>query len=264
MEVDTKKCLAVAVQAAKAATRVISQFEIKGLTIRDKGNDLRDLITEADTTSEKLIRNNLNSKFPNFAILGEEFSKVGDDINPEIPTWIIDPLDGTTNFASGIPLYAVSIALWLNGQPLIGVVCEVPTGRMFHAVKGKGAWLNNQKLQVSLCDNIQDSSIAYDWPFKDELRATIEPVIINSMRTTRNLRILGSAVLALCYVAAGVFDGYFNVQLYPWDVAAAKLFIEEAGGKLTDKHGNPWLPSNHSIVATNGLIHGELVKEFAK
>ncbi|MFH1426998.1 MAG: inositol monophosphatase [Patescibacteria group bacterium] len=253
-----------------AASEIISYYNSKKmLKIQCKGGNPRDLVTDADKASEEFILGALKRDYPDWQIVGEEGSGEIISINPKIPTWLVDPLDGTTNSAKCIPLYAISIALWQNNNPLLGVVLEIPTKRAFAGTTGTkklNAVLFDDEtrlnLAVSQCENIRSASIAFDYPKLDERRRIIDNAIFNLMKKTDHTRELGSAVLALCYVAAGIFDGYINAQLYPWDVAAAKLFIEQAGGKVTNEKGEPWTFADRCIVASNGLIHDELVEEF--
>ncbi|MFH1822890.1 MAG: inositol monophosphatase family protein [Patescibacteria group bacterium] len=248
------------------AGKLISNYRKEILSIHGKSGNPRDLVTDADKASQKLICSALRENFPDMQIIAEEGSGEIINVDPKILTWIIDPLDGTTNFAKRIPLYAISIALCQYNESIVAVVLELPGENTFFGIRKKMAIMFEGKLHLNLavsqCDNIQSASIAFDYPKLDERRRIIENAIFNLMKKTDHTRELGSAVLALCYVAAGILDGYINAQLYPWDVAAAKLFIEQAGGKVTNEKGEPWTFADRCCIASNGKIHDQLVCEF--
>lgn len=212
-----------------------------------------DLVTQFDGRAQQMIDARLRLRFPDFGILAEE-GLSRDTGSPY--RWIVDPIDGTTNFAHRFPIFSVSIALEKNGEGLIGVVYDPMRDEMFTAVRGQGAFLNGARIRVSSIDDLDRSLVATGFPY--DLR--ISPV--NNVRHFNNfilrvqaVRRCGSAALDLSYVACGRFDGFWELKLKPWDVAAGALIVREAGGRVSD-FGGGGIPSFHSdLVATNSLIH---------
>jgi myo-inositol-1(or 4)-monophosphatase len=229
------------------------KIEIKGLN---------DLVSYVDKTAEKLIVNDLKELVPEAGFVVEEHSIDG---RAEY-NWIVDPLDGTTNFIHGIPFYAVSIALEHNGEIILGVVYEVGRNECFTAVRGgKGAYLNNNPIRVSKNEKLSKSLIATGFPIYNFERLDN---YLNSlkyfMQHTHGVRRIGAAAADMCYLACGRADAFFEYNLSPWDVAAASLIIEEAGGTVTDfKGGNNWL-FGKEIVCTNGLLYEEFEEAIQK
>lgn len=220
-----------------------------------------DLLTIADLEAEKSIITTIRERFPNHGILAEESGSLGGgkDTNKD-RLWIIDPLDGTTNFAHGLGIFAVSIAYVEEGQVQVGVVLNPVSGELFTAVRGEGAKLNGRSIKVSGCRKMEDSLLVTGFPYDlatilDELMTRFANCIANA----QGIRRLGSAALDLCFVACGRFDGFWEQNLKPWDTAAGWLVVEEAGGTVTDFSGNPYNPEKKQILATNGLIHEQLV-----
>ncbi len=248
--------LRLAATAAFMARNRILEVRQTPLAIFDKGDGrARDLKTVADDESERLIQELFAKETPTFAFFGEEGFKAGDAIDPAKLTWVVDPIDGTTNIAGGIPLTAVSIALWHEGRPVLGVVCDIETGRHYEVSTDQSPTFWGKPIQVSTADSLGKALIGTDCPVSDEARRALLPVFVQCLLHGRNLRMLGSAVHALCLVASGGLDAYVNFQLYDWDVAAALLLIEKAGGRVTDRFGEPWQLGSRSIVATNGHVH---------
>ncbi len=217
-----------------------------------------DLVTEVDRACEQLIVEGIQTARPEDAILAEEGH--GDDTPDALTRWIIDPLDGTTNFAHGFPRFCVSIGVERQGERAVGVVYDPLLDECFEAVRGAGAWLGERRLQVTresqLGRALVATGFAYDvhWSKDDNLAS-----FRNVVKIARGIRRDGSAALDLCYVAAGRLDAYWERKLHPWDVAAGFLILTEAGGRLTDSRGGQADRSGREVVASNGRVHEELL-----
>jgi myo-inositol-1(or 4)-monophosphatase len=247
----------VAAEAAVRAGRLISMHagRIEPEDIRSKG--VHDLVTEADEEAQRIIVEALQAAFPDHGILAEEGSdpenlvEVADGYR-----WIIDPIDGTTNFTRGLAPYAVSIALQYEAEIVVGTVLDVPRGELFTAVKGGGLYVNGVRSRVSRTRTLHDSLITTGLPYRD--LSHLEPylqVLADFLKLTNGVRRPGSAAVDLANVAAGRFDGFFEEGLAPWDLAAGLLLVEEGGGCVTDfsNRRNPIFCKQ--LVASNGLIH---------
>lgn len=221
-----------------------------------------DLVTEVDRQAEELITSRLKKSFPGWFLIAEEASSKACLGAENSPTWYIDPLDGTTNFVFGIPFCCVSIGLAVDGEVHLAVVHDPLRKETFTALKGQGAYLNGQPVLVDQTrERLAMSLIVTGFPgdkkFNQGVHAVNLPRVIDECS---NLRALGSAALELSYVACGRLTGFFEATLRPWDVAAGKLLVEEAGGKVTDLAGKPLTLTPYlSILATNDLIHQELL-----
>jgi myo-inositol-1(or 4)-monophosphatase len=257
--------LSIALQAAQAGANAIASIlnDGEGLEIRHKGR--HDLVTRADLASETAIVAVIRAAFPDDLILGEEGVSETDHVHR--PTshvnriWIIDPIDGTTNFSHGVPFYAISIALWDAHQPLIAVVHAPTLGETYTAVAGEGAMLNGAPIRVSAITDPEMALIGTGFPYRDlDLLEDYMLLFRRFMRDTQGVRRPGSASLDLCYVAAGRYDGFYEYGLAPWDVAAGGLIVREAGGIVTDwTSGDHWLHGKR-IIAANPAIHEYLSK----
>lgn len=227
----------------------------------------RDFVTDADFAAQKQITNALQATFPTHGFLTEE----NDDTLPQEGDWlwVIDPIDGTSNYSRQLTLYSISIALTkaINGhlQTQVGVVYDPMSGELFSGIRGQGAWLGTAvspqqtPLQISPINTLSESIISFDWAHGHQQRTQTIQLLTQIAPHVRTLRAFGSATLALAWVAAGRLEGYYNVWLKPWDVAAATLLIEEAGGKITTISGkNPWHIAQPATLATNGRIHPPL------
>jgi len=216
-----------------------------------------DLVTEMDRRSEKLIVEALTERFPGTGILAEEGSGHSVDARG---VWILDPLDGTTNYAHGFPVYAVSLAYRQDGILEIGIVHDPSRGETFTAVRGGGAFLDGRPIHVTSRDKLGAALLATGFPYdiRDSERDNLRQFGLMAKRA-RGIRRAGAAALDLAYVAAGRFDGYWEEKIAVWDVAAGFVLVREAGGRISDYLGRPAEPSAGRIVATNGLIHDELV-----
>lgn len=220
-----------------------------------------DLVTEADTASEERIIETLRSRFPDHAVLAEESgSRSGAGDNGSDPQWIIDPLDGTTNFAHGLALFCTSIAFAVDGEVRVGVILNPVSGELFTAVKGEGAALNGHPIRVSETAAVSESLLVTGFPYN--FKTIFQDVMArfgNCLKAGRGIRRLGSAALDLCFVACGRFEGFWEQNLHPWDTAAGFLMVEEAGGAVTDFGGTPFAIEGKEILATNGKIHDEML-----
>lgn len=215
------------------------------------------LLTEVDKACEKLIVDAIHQTFPLHDILAEE----GGGERKDSPfKWIIDPLDGTTNFAHGYPLFCVSIGLEYKGEILLGVVYEPLRDEMFHAVKGEGAFLNNQKIFVSKAASLGAALMGTGFAYN--LREAIDNNLDhfqNIVMRAQGVRRDGVAAVDLCYVACGRYDGFWELNLFPWDTAAGLIMVQEAGGTVTRFDGSPYTPYEKDILATNALFHDEMI-----
>lgn len=249
--------LLAAAEAALEAGALIKELYGKPHDIRHKG--AIDLVTEADLASEKAIIARLSPRFPEFAILAEE-SSASFGSEPAGPAWVIDPLDGTTNFAHGFPYFGVSIALTLDGIPRLGVIYCPIQDELFCASRGKGAWLNGAPMRVSSVADLQHSLVATGFPY--DVHGTINEVMTSLQRMlprVQDLRRAGAAALDLAYVACGRLDGFWEMHLKPWDTAAGALLVEEAGGTMSNFQGHDFTPFSDQTVASNTLIHREFL-----
>ncbi len=236
-----------------------------GVFLRSKLNSVHtidyqgdiNLVTEVDTISEEMITTKINHQFPDHDILAEEstYASKGSDFK-----WIIDPLDGTTNFTHGYPVFCVSIALQKLNEIILGIIYNPMLEEMFEAEKGKGAFLNGKKIQVSNTMRIAKGLVATGFPYDIRENAQNNLNYFNEMiMNARAIRRAGSAALDLSYVAAGRFDGFWELKLNPWDTAAGWLIVEEAGGVVTDMKGDDYYLESPVILASNGRIHEEMM-----
>lgn len=220
-----------------------------------------DLVTEMDRRSEETIVGAITGKFPHHLIVAEEGSGPRDGDSPY--RWLIDPLDGTTNYAHGLPHFAVSIALRHGAETIVGVVYDPLRDELFRAERGGGAFLNDRPLRVSTVDELIRSLLATGFPYDAALR----PVALAHWHAfsfaSQAIRRYGAAALDLCYVAAGRYDGFYEAHLGPWDAAAGALIAAEAGATITDYTGGPFDPFRGAIVATNGRIHDAVLNVLA-
>ncbi len=216
-----------------------------------------DLVTEADTAAEAAIIDTITGVFPEDDVLAEESGRRAGD--PE-RRWIIDPLDGTTNFAHGLPIFSASIAFAYRGELTAGVVLNPISGELFTAIREKGAQRNGQPIKVSDNHPLSNSLLVTGFPynFKDIFDSVITR-FGNCLRASRGVRRLGSAALDLCFVACGRFDGFWEQNLHPWDTAAGTLIASEAGAEVTDFSGAPYTVEKTEILATNSRIHQEMI-----
>ena len=251
-----------AIETAREAGQILLEKFGKKINISFKGDI--NLVTEADLASEKLIIEKIRSYYPKHQILAEES---GDSIavvdGDKRWKWIIDPLDGTTNFAHGYPCFCVTIALERDGEIVVGATFDPTRGEMFSAEKGQGATLNNRQIRVSETEKLANALIVTGFPYNFKEKESFAKHLTDFLLHSRGVRRDGAAAIDMAYVACGRFDGFWEEGLNPWDVAAGKLFIEEAGGKITYYDGAPFNVYTPPICASNTLIHAEMLQVLA-
>jgi myo-inositol-1(or 4)-monophosphatase len=249
---------------AREAGALLNDFFRQHVKIEYKGE--ADLVTAADRAAEKLIRDRITQQWPDHDVLGEEQGL--NDRGSEY-RWYVDPLDGTTNFAHGYPVFGVSLGLEHRSaahgdKRIAGVIYDPTRDELFSAERGKGAYLNGEAIQVSKTSRLQESLVATGFPsHKRHKNPNIHFYHQITLRS-HGVRRAGSAALDLCNVAAGRFEGFWEFNLNPWDTAAGVLMVEEAGGKVTRFDGSPFELDSRQTVASNGMVHDELLREFAE
>jgi myo-inositol-1(or 4)-monophosphatase len=264
--VSSKSYTAVAVNAAsKAGEWIKSRLgTVKQLSTK---HSPQDLVTEVDKGAEQMIRRLILTHFPDHAILGEEGVKPGAEASAkalaaaleEEYLWIVDPVDGTTNFVHGLPFYSVSIALAHKGEVIVGVIYDPSRDEMFVAEKGKGVYVHGNPMTVSGEGRLSDSLVAIGFPPDPGFAMPVNMRAVQALAPqVRSLRAVGSAALHLAYVAAGRLSAYTEVGLNAWDLAAGALLVQEAGGTVTDTLGQPYDLGVRHVIASNGAIHQEL------
>ncbi len=254
--------LNVAIEAAREAGKYLKFSVGKVRSIEIKKGEERNLVSEIDKTSEAKIISIIKRRHPNHAILAEES---GEAATTSDYKWVIDPLDGTTNFLHGLPIFCVTIGIEYKGEIVAGVVYDPNTEELFTAEKGSGAYCNGKRMKVSAATELINSLLVTGFPY-DIAKNPDNAVghFVNFLMEGQGLRRLGSAALDLSYVAAGRMDGFWEVNLNPWDMAAGILFVTEAGGKVTDFSGTPSSIYNKQVLATNGLIHEAMLAVLKK
>jgi len=251
--------LGIAVKAARRAGNVINRGarDIDLLTITSKGP--KDFVSEVDREAERMIVETLLASYPDHAILAEEGTAKGDNADAE-NVWIIDPLDGTTNFLHGFPQYCVSIALAQRGVVTQGVIYDPVRNDLFTATRGRGAFLNDRRIRVSRRQHLRDCLIGTGFPFRDgSYLDTYLRMMKTMIEQTAGLRRPGAAALDLAYVAAGFYDGFWEVGLNAWDVAAGSLLIQEAGGLIGDLAGDSDFLHGGQVIAATPKIFAQMV-----
>ncbi len=246
----------VLLEAVNAGAGELKRFFNQSFTVGTK-EGINNLVTEADHASEKAIIEVIKKNFPDHYILSEEVGAIVQDSNYK---WIIDPIDGTVNFAHGIPLCCVSIAIEHNGEIILGSVYNPNMNEFYFAEKGRGATLNETPITVSSKNKVINACLVTGFPYTylDAPNGALQ-IFERLIRKGIPVRRLGSAAIDLCWVAAGRFDGFYEHKLEAWDSAAGYLIVEEAGGKVTDFKGEKFSPYQPHVLATNGIIHDEMV-----
>ena len=244
------------INISKEAGEIVREGFGKKLKVEYKTNETN-LVTEIDKASEKHILDFIKKKYPTHNILAEES---GEKKSTSEYLWVVDPLDGTTNFAHGLPIFSVSIGLQKNGKTIMGVVYDVMQNIAYVAEEGNGAYANAERIKVSLNEKINHSVLVTGFPYNISENPENALEIFSALtRKARAIRRLGSAAIDLCYVARGVFDGFWELFLHPWDICAGILIVEEAGGLITDFDGEAIDIYAKRILASNKVIHSKLM-----
>ncbi len=249
--------LDVAVAAAREAGRFLMENVGRVKRIESKKGEERNLVSEIDRGSEERIIRMIRSRFPTHQILAEES---GESSSSDEYKWVIDPLDGTTNYLHGLPIFSVTIAIERRGEVVAGVTYDPNQDELFSAEKGSGAFVNGRRLSVSSTSRLIDSLLITGFPY--DIAVNPDHAVehfCNFLMEARGVRRLGSAAMDLAYVAAGRFDGFWEVNLNPWDMATGALLVEEAGGRITDFFGNPSSIYRKQVLASNGALHDAMV-----
>ncbi len=258
--------LSAAIEAARAGAAELERWRGK-FSIRQKGR--ADLVTEADEASQKLVKDVLLGRFPDHLFIGEEESvgKSPADVRPAAdapPAWVVDPLDGTANYAHDVPAYCVSIGLWHAGRAIVGVILDPRQNELFSAASGQGAFLNGQPIRVSTVPDLEGGMISTGFPANYDKQLRNLEAWRKLTAHAQSLRRNGSTALSMAYVAAGRFDGYWAYDNYPWDVMAGACLIAEAGGLLCAADGTPFDPYRPDLIAGNSPVFAELVKRLTE
>ncbi|XP_064642645.1 inositol monophosphatase 1-like isoform X2 [Lineus longissimus] len=260
---DLDKCFEVGKSVAIEAGKVIKEAFKKEKRIEVKGSAI-DLVTETDQNVEKMVISTIKENFPTHCFIGEESTAAG--VKNELtddPTWIIDPIDGTTNFVHTFPYTCISIGLLVNKKPVIGLVYSPVQNEMYTAQAGKGAFCNDERIYVSSCKDLQLALILTDHGYSND--PTIVDIEYKNMRLvkshSRGIRSVGSAAMSMCLVASGAADGYYEYGLHCWDIAAGVLLVEEAGGINMDPLGGPLDIMSRGILCTSSK---ELAEQISK
>jgi myo-inositol-1(or 4)-monophosphatase len=251
--------LETSVEIAREAGALLSKYFERRVTFELKGE--HDLVTEADRASEQLVIERLSSYFPSHSIVAEEG---GGHIGSSEYCWYVDPLDGTTNFAHGFPMYNITMALEQSGELIAGVIFDPEHNEMFTAERGSGAYLNNRRIRVSKVNRLENTLVATGFPSRKRHENVNIHFYYQLAMLTHGVRRAGSAALDLAYVASGRLDGFWEFGLNPWDMAAGILLITEAGGKCSDMKGGPVTLRGPHLVADNGLVHEQILDLFSE
>ncbi len=255
MTPQARLLLDTAIAAAKSGGEVLMSYFRQGVSIRCKNGESADLVSEADVNAEQAVIRVIHQAFPDHAVLGEESAT---DTDPNLPAlWVIDPLDGTTNFLHDVPHFAVSIGYYEHGVPICAVIWNPARGDLYTAFKGHGAHYNGRPIHVSSTDRLDQSLIGTGFHVvrDGKMQATLGAIEELFGENIHCIRRFGSAALDLCQVASGLYGAYFEYQLSAWDFAAGVLIVQEAGGKVTTARGTPILLKKSSILASNGYLH---------
>ena len=251
--------LATAVEAVVRAGDIHRSKFRSSVRIDKKG--AIDLVTEVDVEVERTFRAMIAERFPDHQVLAEE---MGGSTAPTRFRWVFDPLDGTTNYAHGLPIFCASLALEIDGEAAVAAVYDATRQELFTAERGVGAWLNGEPLGVSATAEILEALLVTGFPY--DVQENPEPYLRTFgafLSRARAVRRLGSAAIDLCYVAAGRMDGFWEAKLKPWDTCAGALIVQEAGGRVTGIDGQPWNPANGHVLASNGLLHPAMLEILA-
>ncbi|MDX1502465.1 MAG: inositol monophosphatase family protein [Thermoanaerobaculia bacterium] len=252
--------LAVAVEAARAGGRVLAGY-FRDPSMEVEAKAAHDLVSEADRASEDAVLGTIRDAFPDHEILSEEAGWVGAAGGGREHRWIVDPLDGTSNFVQGLPVFAVSVACARGDQIVAGAVLDPLRDELFTATRGGGAFRNGRPLAASSLEGLEGSFLATGYPFRSRGQLDLYLAVFKELfHHARSIRRCGAAAIDLAYTAAGIYDGFFEFRLSPWDIAAGALLIEEAGGRITDLDGGPGYMGPGNVLAGGPRVHPELLR----
>ncbi len=249
--------LATAVEIVLRAGAIQLDRRESGFQISKKG--ATDLVTEVDFECERMCRAIVAERFPSHDVLAEELGSQSAGGSASRWRWVFDPLDGTTNYAHGLPIFCASLGLEIDGRTDVAAIYDPSRRELFTAERGRGAYMNGRALKVSEADVLQDSLLVTGFPYDVKRTPDLVELFGRFLTQARAVRRLGSAALDLCYVAAGRFEGFWEQHLKPWDVAAGALIVEEAGGRVTGMDGAAFAPDRGHLIASNSRIHAQML-----
>lgn len=250
---------ATAVEAVLRAGAVQLAHFRRDVHIQQKSSSI-DLVTQVDVAVEREFRAAIAARFPDHRVLGEEFSADIGAVPLDGPCWVFDPLDGTTNYAHGLPIFSASLGFEIDGEALLGAVFDATRQELFVAERGAGATLNGEPIHVSSAAGLGQSMLCTGFPYDiHQSRADVVGLFSEFVGVCRAVRRLGSAALDLCYVAAGRFDGFWEARLKPWDTCAGALIVQEAGGRVSRWDGSAYQSRANGLVASNGVVHDAML-----
>jgi myo-inositol-1(or 4)-monophosphatase len=224
-----------------------------------------DLVTETDREIERGFRALIATRFPSHEVLGEEYSPAADRKRVPEFCWVFDPIDGTTNFAHGLPIFSASLALEINGEAVVAAVYDPNRRELFTAERGSGARLNGAPMRVSSAGALIDALLCTGFPYSVQQKPEeLVGLFAHFLGISRAVRRLGSAAIDLCYVAAGRLDAFWEMDLGPWDISAGALIVEEAGGRVTATDGTPFRSRRGNVLASNGRLHAQMLLAIAE